>query len=335
MRRASGLATIVLLIGLAGCGSPDDGSSPSADSPSASAPASPTASPTASATAGSSDGESDGESDSPTDDPTGSTPGGADASASAGPAQQLLTDALTPVLSLPVVDFRYDVYSGPALAIETKGRAFQQRGWQATTISPKKLDSPDAPSGDEVKGALQVRAVGAGLFMQLSTWSPPLQGCWLRTGKGQVPGGQLAMTPGVPGYITLLGVLQPDVVVSQDGSRTILGADVPLRAGLQLLTTGVLGLVSLDASQLDGASMPLGVRLTDGVLTDVELQGPDLVSAIRAAGGDVAPDAEATLSQLRIDVAYKAGPVDAPVVTPPADALVMTNAEVKAGSGCR
>jgi hypothetical protein len=326
MRRAGGLAALALLVGLAGCSSSDDGSSPSA--------AAASGSPSGDASGGTTGGVTDSPTDDPTDDPSGGTPGGADTTPAAGTAQQLLADALKALLGLPVIDFRYDVYSGQALAIETKGRAFQQLGWQATTTSPKKLDSPDAPSGDDIKGSLQVRAVDDDLFMQLSTWDAPLQGCWLRTGKGQVPGGQLAMTAGVPGYITLLGALQADVVVSQDGSRTILGADVPLRAGLQLLTTGVLGLVSLDASQLDGASIPLGVRLTDGVVTDVELQGPDLVSSIRTAGGDVAPDAEATLSQLRIDVAYRAGSADAPVVTAPAGALVLTNAQVKAGHGC-
>ena len=120
---------------------------------------------------------------------------------------------------------------------------------------------------------MEVRAVGADLFMQLSTWEEPLAGCWLRTGPGQVPGGQLAMTPGVPGFITLLGALRPEVVVTQDGDTIVLGADLPLRIGFQLLTTGVLGLVQLDASQLNGASVPVGVKLTGGVLTDVELQG--------------------------------------------------------------
>ena len=112
----------------------------------------------------------------------------------------------------------------------------------------------------------------------------------------------------MPGFITLLGALRPGVVVSQDGDTVVVGADLPLRIGLQLLTTGVLGLVQLDASQLDDASVPMGVKLTGGVLTDVELQGADLVSAVRAAGGDVPPDAEVTLSQLRISVHYKAGP---------------------------
>ena len=123
--------------------------------------------------------------------------------------------------------------------------------------------------------------------------------------------------------------------MSQDGDTVVVGADLPLRIGLQLLTTGVLGLVQLDASQLDDASVPMGVKLTGGVLTDVELQGGDLVSAIRTAGGDVPPDAEITLSELRISVNYKAGPSDAPQVTAPADDLVMTNADVKASRGCK
>ena len=154
---------------------------------------------------------------------------------------------------------------------------------------------------------MDVRAVGDDLYMQLSTWEKPLAGCWLRTGPGQVPGGQLAMTPGVPGYVTLLGALQPGVVVSQDGDNVVVGADVPLRVGLQLLTTGVLGLLQLDASQLDGASVPVGIRLTAGVLTDVELKGADLVGAVRAAGGAVPPEAEATVGQLRISLNYRPG----------------------------
>jgi hypothetical protein len=121
--------------------------------------------------------------------------------------------------------------------------------------------------------------------MQLSTWEEPLAGCWLRTGGDQVPGGQLAMTPGVPGYITLLGALRPEALVAQDGDKLVIGADVPLRLGLQLLTTGVLGLLQLDASQLDDAFVPVGVKLTEGVLTDVELRGSDLIEAVRTAGG--------------------------------------------------
>ena len=292
---------LVLLVGLAGCSGSNAGSEPSAESPSA------------------------------------STSPSAGTSASAGTTDDLGTlfeAALKPLVDQHVIDFKHDVFSGQALAVETKGRAFQQAGWQATTTSPKVLGSPDAPSGDDIKGEMQVRAVGDDLFMQLSTWQKPLAGCWLRTNRGQVPGGQLAMTQGVPGYVTLLGALQPQAVISQDGARTVIGADVPLRVGLQLLTTGVLGLLQLQANQLDGATVPIGVRLTDGVLTDVELHGDDLVSAVRAAGGDVSADGEATLSQLRIEVSYKAGPADAPLVAAPADGLVMTNADVQANRGC-
>jgi hypothetical protein len=298
VRRQTTLATLVLLAALAGCGGSDDpGGTPQAEAPSAST--------SQSASVGG------------TDD-----------------VETIFRAALKPLVDQPVIDFRHDVYSGQALAVETKGRAFQQAGWQATTTSPKVLGSPDAPSGDDIKGSMEVRAVEADLYMQLSTWQEPLAGCWLRTGPGQVPGGQLAMSPGVPGYVTLLGALQPRAVISQDGARTIVGADVPLRIGLQLLTTGVLGLLQLDASQLEGSLVPLGVRLTDGVLTDVELRGADLISAVRSAGGDLAPDAAATLGQLRIEVGYKPGPPDAPPVAAPADDLVMTNADVKADRGC-
>jgi hypothetical protein len=249
-------------------------------------------------------------------------------------AKRLFGEALTPLVDQPVIDFRHDVYSGQALAIETKGRAFQQAGWQSTTTSPKELTSSEAPQGDEVKGSMEIRAVDADLYMQLSTWEKPLAGCWLRTGPSQVPGGQLAMTPGVPGFITLLGALRPQVVVSRDGETVVVGADAPLRIGLQLLTTGVLGLLQLDASQLDGASVPVGVKLTAGVVTDIELQGADLVGAVREAGGAVPPDAEATVRQLRVALNYRPGPADAPSVAAPADDLVMTNADVDAERGC-
>ena len=288
---------LALLAALTGCGGSDDpGSTPGTETPSSS--------PTATATTGADD------------------------------VELVFRAALKPLVDRPVIDFRHDVFSGQALAIETKGRAFQQAGWQSTTTSPKELGSAEAPQGEEIKGSMEVRAVDADLYMQLSTWEEPLAGCWLRTGPGQVPGGQLAMTPGVPGFVTLLGALRPQVVVSQDGDTIVIGADVPLRIALQLLTTGVLGLVQLDASQLDDASVPVGVKLAGGVLTDVELQGGDLVTAVRTAGGDVPPDAEIALSQLRISVSYKTGPDDAPRVTAPADDLVMTNADVKADRGC-
>jgi hypothetical protein len=288
---------LALLAALAGCGGSDNGDEPTAESPSAST------------------------------SPTGSAGASDD-------VEQVFHAALTPLLDQPVIDFRHDVYDGQALAIETKGRAFQQAGWQSTTTSPKEVASPEAPQGDEIKGSMDVRAVDADLYMQLSTWRPPLAGCWLRTGPGQVPGGQLAMTPGVPGFVTLLGALRPEAVVDQDGDKTVIAADVPLRMGLQLLTTGVLGLLQLDAGQLEGASVPLGVQLTDGVLTAVELHGADLLSAVRAAGGDASPDAEVTLGQLRISVTYRAGPDDAQKVTAPAEDLVMTNADVQADRGC-
>jgi hypothetical protein len=290
------VAAFTLLAALAGCGGGDDpGGTPEAEAPSASTTAS---------------------------------------AATAEDVQRLFSEALEPLVEQPVIDFRHDVYSGQALAIETKGRAFQQAGWQSRTTSPKELSSSEAPQGDEVKGSMEVRAVDADLYMQLSTWEKPLAGCWLRTGPGQVPGGQLALTPGVPGFVTLLGALRPQVVVTEDGDTVVIGADVPLRVGLQLLTTGVLGLLQLDASQLDGAAVPVGVKLIGGVLTDVELQGADLVSAVREAGGEVSPDAEATVGQLRIALNYKPGPADAPKVTAPADDLVMTNADVEAKRGC-
>ena len=57
--------------------------------------------------------------------------------------------ALKPLVDQPVIDFRHDMFSGQALAIETKGRAFQQAGWQSTTTSPKELGSAEAPQGEE------------------------------------------------------------------------------------------------------------------------------------------------------------------------------------------
>ena len=182
---------------------------------------------------------------------------------------------------------------------------------------------------------MQVRAVDDEVYMQLSTWKAPLAGCWLRTSGGQVPGGQLAMTPGVPGYVTLLGALRPDAVVAQDGDKLVIGADVPLRVGLQLLTTGVLGLLQLDASQLDGASVLVGVKLTDGVLTDIELRGSDLIDC-GACGGRrrLARRARPRWADLRISLGYKPGPDKAPEVTAPAEDLIMTNADVKANRGC-
>ncbi len=298
MRRTAWLAALALVTALAGCGGDDDSSAaPQAESPS------PSTSTSAPATAGED-------------------------------VKTVFKAAVEPLLDKPVIDFRHDVFSGEALAIETKGRAFQQVGWQSTTTSPKELSSPEAPTGEDIKGSMQVRAVADDIFMQLSTWEKPLAGCWLRTNAGQVPGGQLAMTPGVPGYVTMLGALRPNAVVAQDGDKLVIGADVPLRVGLQLLTTGVLGLLQLDASQLDGASVLVGVKVTEGVLSDVELRGTDLIDAVRTAGGEVPPDAEATLTQLRIALSYKPGPDDAPKVTAPADDLVMTNADVKAQKGC-
>ena len=194
MRRTGWLALLALLAALTGCGGSDDpGGTPDAETPSTSA---------------------------------------SESAAGADDVKVLFGEALKPLVDQPVIDFRHDVYSGEALAIETKGRAFQQAGWQSTTTSPKELASSEAPQGDDIKGSMEVRAVDADLFMQLSTWQKPLAGCWLRTGPGQVPGGQLAMTPGVPGYITLLGALRPQVVVSQDGDTVVIGADVPLRIGL-------------------------------------------------------------------------------------------------------
>ncbi len=299
MRLRTGLALLALLGALVGCSDDGPSGTPEQESPSSS----------------------------PSSDPSGP--------ADTAQVEKLFETALKPLVDQQVIDFRHDVYSGEALAIETRGRAFQQVGWQATTTSPKVLGSAQPPTGDEVKGTLQVRAVADDVFMQLSTWQGPLAGCWLRTNQGQVPGGQLAMTPGVPGYVTLLGAIRPAAVLDQDGRKVVIGADVPLRIALQLLTTGVLGLLQLDASQLDGAQVPLGVRVTDGVVSDVELKGTDLISAVREAGGDVTPDGEATLGQLRITVAYKAGPADAPPVTSPARALVMTNADVQSQTGCR
>jgi hypothetical protein len=251
-----------------------------------------------------------------------------------GDATALFEAAVEPLLDHQVIDFTYDVYSGDALAIETRGRAYRQAGWKARTTSPKELGSSEAPTGDQIKGSMQVRAVGDDLYMQLSTWEPPLAGCWLRTGGGQVPGGQLAMTPGAPGYVTLLGALQPAAVVAQDGDRLVIGADVPLRVGLQLTTTGVLGLLQLGADQLDGTTVPVGVEVTAGVVTGVELLGSDLVDAVHSAGGDLTADAEATVGQLRIAVAYDAGPDEAPRVEAPSDDEVMTNDDVRTGRGC-
>ena len=112
---------------------------------------------------------------SPSEAPTGSTeaidPGGPPASAGPDELKELLRVALRPLVDRPVIDFRHDVYSGKALAIETKGRAFQHLGWQSTTTSPRQLDSSQPPQGDEIKGSMQVRAVGDALYLQLSTLS--------------------------------------------------------------------------------------------------------------------------------------------------------------------
>ena len=260
---------------------------------------------------------------------------GTSPSADAGGARAALKAAVEPLLDQSVVDFDAALYSGSALAVETTGRAYQHRGYEATTTSPKELGSAQAPQGDDVKGRMDVRAVADDVYLRLASWKPPLAGCWLRTSGDQVPGGLLALTPGVPGYLTILGAVQAQQVVSGgQGAATLIGGEVSLRIGLQMFTTGVLGLLQLDASRLDGASVPVILQVQNGVVSELDLSGTDLVSAVRAAGGSVAAAAEATVSQLRIAVAYRGGAQDMPPVQPPPADQLMTNADVNAHRGC-
>jgi hypothetical protein len=246
MIRTGRLAALVLLAALSGCGGNDEPKSagtPEAEPSSASSSSSPTSPP------------------SPT--PSVSTTSSADVDAepvSPAEAQRALQKGLRELLGGGSVDFRYRMNVGTTALTETTGRAAIDGGWRSSTHFSEEL-AAQIDEGEEVPDyRMEVLAPGnRDVFMQMVGWPEPAAGCWLQMSPGEVPVGFLAMTPGIPAYVGVLGAVKalgfdPDHV----GSEVV--ATMSLRGALLLLHRRIRGLSGRHQRQRQVHPVAVGCR---------------------------------------------------------------------------
>lgn len=318
MQRRGLVAAVALLTVLAGCGSADDRAK--SDGTPALEPSVEPA--TSSATA------------SQTSAPTTAPPSSKPVPVRQEEAAQALEAGLHGLLGGESVDFSYRLGAGATALIETTGRAAITGGWRSSTQVAEEASTlvDDGEGLSDLR--MEVRAPGTtDVFMQMAGWPEPMAGCWLRMGAGQVPVGFLAMTPGVPAYVGVLGAVEAlGFADAADGSR--IAVSMSLRGALALLTGRSVQAMAVPPEQMKGVRVEAMVYLEDGVVTAVRVSGSDILDGVRTAGGELQTrDAEA-LAMTHLSVSYTPAPAGADPVTAPDDRLVVTTEEMDADRGC-
>ena len=315
---------LVLLVTLAACG--DDDTARSVPSAAASSSAATSADPQ------------------PTTDPTTATPTPTPAptapTASLAPvrqaeAERALQEGLRRLLGGGTVDFRYKMRVGPTAFTETTGRSAVAGGWRSSTSFSEEL-SDLVDDGDEVGDyRMEVRAPGrTHVYMQMVGWPEPYAGCWLQMGPDQVPVGFLAMSPGVPAYVGVLGAVRALGFDAEDDDGSRIEVSLSLRGALLLLTGRTVQALAVPPDAVRGTRVPARVYLEDGVVTDVTVDGADIVEGVRSAGGDADSQYAGYLAALDVTIRYTPAPDGSDPVTAPKAGLVMSAEDMDARRGC-
>ena len=249
-------------------------------------------------------------------------------------AAEAMKAGLRGLLRGGMVDFRYRMNLGATNMTETTGRAALDGGWSSSTNFSEELSGlvEEGDGADDYR--MEVRAPGSDdVFMQMVGWKEPFAGCWLQVDPGVVPVGFLAMTPGVPGYVGVLGALKALGFDPEHEDSTIV-ATVSLRGALLLLTGQLVQALDVPPDVMNGLRVPARVYLEDGVLTDVSVYGDDIVEGVRDAGGEADSEYADYLTGMYVSVRYTPAPRGADPVAAPDAGLVITAEDMDAKRGC-
>lgn len=142
----------------------------------------------------------------------------------------------------------------------------------------------ETASAGEDPLAWSARSDGGRTWMQMDAWTPPRTGCWLEVAPGTVPLGFLGLTPGIPGYVRLLGHLRADEDTSADPDSLAAHTDA---GTVQILfpgqTSDAMGFTNLTRANVRDTDVALSIVLDDGQITSITTTGKSLLDAWPAA----------------------------------------------------
>jgi hypothetical protein len=235
-------------------------------------------------------------------------------------ATAFLKKAVTRIADEPSTRYRFTLGLAHETVLEIEGVALNKRRWQATVRATE--------PGSASSTVMNVRSVGDTTWMQVEGWPDRAAGCWLPIGTRQVPVGIQGLTPGEPGYVSLLADLTTPTFTGL--SRSAMKAELALPAASALLQAQLFRHIELSEAQASKGSVEVDVSYEGNRLTRVELSGGDMLRAIEKAGGSVTSTSRTVLENTNYRVDFLAPGTTISVTVPP-KALVMTDL----AKGCR
>ena len=176
------------------------------------------------------------------------------------------------------VGFSHSITAQGTLIFTTEGVWVPQRRWVSTTTS----DDPD--SGESY--VMHAVSVGRQTWMQMENWTGDDAGCWLATSGTQVPLGISGLTPGVPGYFSVLPYLRPRGFEPDDPSVVV--AEVRLDYAAILFPVRVAQLIQDEVERPGQARVEVRVSVGRNGVEGYGITGANLVDAIAKATSEEA-----------------------------------------------
>lgn len=235
-------------------------------------------------------------------------------------AADALAAAVEQVQGEQITDFRAELKLNSTTLLRVDGTDHAAAGWEARTTM-----------NDLVEGQnyiIHARSTPTRSWMQMEGWKGDSAGCWLALGPRDVPVGIGGLTRGEPAYLGALSALRADRFV--DAEVGGIAASLPLDGVLQLVSAKIMRAFDVGAVRLADHDVPVTVTLRHGRVSEIEIAGGDVVTALEAAEVEWPQGARRFLEHVAFTMGYAKGD-DRFAVRVPADDLVMTGD----GSGCR
>ena len=182
----------------------------------------------------------------------------------------------------------------------------------------------ETSSGGDEPLAWSARSEGGRTWMQMADWPQPKTGCWLEMPPGMVPLGFQGLTPGLPGYISLLGWLQADGFEASDPSVLIGHTDAgAVQALVPGQTADAMGMSSLKRADVRDTKVDLRIELVDDRIRSISTTGMNLLESWPAARDQLDDRLEPFVEEMSTTLTFlDAAPAGPSPLAPPDDLIV-------------
>jgi hypothetical protein len=248
-------------------------------------------------------------------DPAGPSEGTVDTSREAARAE--LRHAVEDLANRPTVGFQLEIdFPEGAASHRLEGGAdLREEEWWISAETSSDGDEPLAWSA---------RSEGGRTWMQMADWPPPKTGCWLEMPPGMVPLGFQGLTPGLPGYISLLSWLRADGFDPSDPSVLIGHTDAgAVQALVPGQTADAMGMSGLERADVRDTHVDLRIDLVDGGIRSISTTGMDLLESWPAARDQLDDRLEPFVEEMSTTLTFlEVAPAAPSPLAPPDDLIV-------------